>query len=171
MPLAHHDRHSVMRIRPIVTLVLLLSAGCSRYEWKNELDVPGLCDKQAKRNPGSITPRAPLDSQPTNDRLFGRVLMQGSEQPLGGARILLTNEGTRRTANSDSLGRFALDSILPGRYLIEVWSMAMHSVHESTYVAASERATLAVSLAPFPTDGPCSGFFAVRVRKPWWKLW
>ena len=171
MPLARHDRHIVMSIRRIATSALLLAVACSRYEWKNELDTPGLCDKLAKRNQGSITPRAPLDSQPTDERLFGRVLMQGPEQPLGGARILLTNEGTRQMANSDSLGRFVLDSILPGHYLIEVWSIAMHSVHETTYVAASERATLDVSLAPFPMDGPCSGFAAVRVRKPWWKLW
>ena len=115
--------------------------------------------------------QVPPDSQRSGARLRGRVHVQGSEKPTGGARILLTSEGTRQQAESDSLGRFVLDSTPPGNYLIEVWRLAMHSVHESTYVAASDRATLDISLTPFPMDGPCSGFAAVRLRKPWWKLW
>ncbi len=155
----------------MVTSTLLLAAACSRYEWKNELDIPGLCDKPADWTQSSIMSQVPPDSQPSGERLLGRVYVQGSGQPLGGARILLTSEGARHQAESDSLGRFVLDWISLGEYLIEVWSIAMHSVHESTYVAASDRAALDISLAPFQTDGPCSGFAAARLRKPWWKLW
>ena len=92
-------------------------------------------------------------------------------EPVAGARVILSDASTRRMVASDSLGAFAIDSLRPGRYAIGVTAVAFHALNDSIVVSETDGGALDIALGQAVMDGPCSGFAAMRVRKPWWKLW
>ncbi|HWR50750.1 MAG TPA: carboxypeptidase-like regulatory domain-containing protein [Bryobacteraceae bacterium] len=140
-------------------------AACARYEWKNELDVPGLCPTSA---PSKMP--APLSIGAPGGRVTGRVLgMQAV--PVVGARVFVVSPAPGRGAFTDSAGRFALDSLPKGDYVIRARSIGYQSEDQRVVARADSGPALDFQLQPSVLDGPCSGFAAVRVRKPWWKLW
>ena len=49
-----HDRHESMTRRGRLPVLSLLLFGCSRYEARNELDVPGLCDTPPTTSSGAV---------------------------------------------------------------------------------------------------------------------
>ena len=160
-----------MRTGAISVAALALVAACSRYEWQNELDVPGLCDAAGQATHATVTHRVRLEPESLTARLRGHVTRRDTGQPLTQALVRLTDGRTRDAVQSDTAGGFVIDSVLPGRYAIQVLRLGFHAVRDTIEVAADGGASLEIGLDVAILDGPCSGFAAVRVRKPWWKVW
>lgn len=160
-----------MQTRMVVVATLVFALGCSRYEWRNELDTPGLCDGANQAAHATVSLRVSLIGGPLGSQLRGQVNRRDSREPLSGARVRLGNAVKRRVVESDSSGEFVIDSLLPGRYAIEVLRVGFHGLQDTVDVTRIDGGALEVRLDPFILDGPCSGFAAVRVRKPWWKVW
>jgi hypothetical protein len=156
-----------MKARNLV-VCLLAFAACARYEWRNELDVPGLCDPAARppsaivahQDPETATGGAAVDGRVTG--LDGRSLAQ--------ARVLLSRPDTRVAASTDSTGSFRFDSMSKGQYALRVLRIGYYSA-EDTLTMDSTAKFLEIRLPPMVNDGPCSGFSRVRVHQPWWKSW
>ena len=105
-------------------------------------------------------------------RLTGRVLSQGMNEPIVAASVTVVGPVTpERGTFTDSLGRFTLDSIVSGDYVVRARAIGYIPRQERLVVFASPGPALDLELAPAVLDGPCGGFMAVRVRKPWWKWW
>ena len=160
-----------MQTGKISVTALALVAACSRYEWQNELDVPGMCDDARQATHATVTRRVRLEPDPPTARLRGHVTRRDSRQPLSQAVVRLADGHSRGAVQSDSAGGFVIDSVLPGRYAIQVLRVGFHALRDTIEVAADGGAPLEVGLDVAVLDGPCSGFAAVRVRKPWWKVW
>lgn len=160
-----------MRTGRIIVATLALVAGCSRYEWKNELDVPGMCDDARQATHSTVTRRVRLEPDPPIARLRGHVARRDTRQPLSQALVRLGDGHTRSQVQTDSAGVFVIDSVLPGRYAIQVSRVGFHALRDTIEVAAEGEAPFEIDLDVAVLDGPCSGFAAVRVRRPWWKVW
>lgn len=160
-----------MQTGRIVIAALALVAACSRYEWQNELDVPGLCDDARQTTHGAVPRRVRLESALSSARLRGHVSRRDSRQPLSQAFVRVADNHMRGAVQTDSAGRFVIDSILPGRYAIQVLRVGFHALRDTIDVVADGGAPLEIGLDVALLDGPCSGFAAVRVRKSWWKIW
>jgi hypothetical protein len=161
-----------MKVRGILTGVAMVLVSCSRYEWRNELDVPDLCDASRVASPASATGvfrQANVRTAP--GVLAGRVADRLSGQSLAYARIRATDSSATVAASTDSTGAFEFSSLRPARYSVTVDRIGYQRVTGTLVLAAGAGNTLDVLLAPSVHDGPCSGFAAVRVRKPWWKVW
>jgi hypothetical protein len=155
----------------IVIAVLAFVAGCSRYEWQNEVDVPGLCDDATQTAHAAVPRRVRLDSDLSSARLRGHVSRRDSRQPLSQAFVRVADNHTRDAVQTDSAGGFVIDSVLPGRYAIQVLRVGFHALRDTIDIVADGGAPLEIGLDVALLDGPCSGFATVRVRKPWWKVW
>jgi hypothetical protein len=155
----------------VVTAAGCFLVGCSRYEWRNERDVPGLCPLPPDSTQISAIHHSLVDGSGGVGSIRGRVGTRGSGAALAEARIVVTALTERRTVDSDSLGVFQIDSLPPSRYRIEVRRVGSHGVSDTLDLVPGKLVQVAADLAPFINDGPCSGFAAVQVRKPWWKLW
>ena len=157
----------VIRSRVCWTACLALAMGCVRYESVNELDVPGLCPKEARA-------AAPLRFEPApteGSTLRGRVVNVNGDNGVGSAQIRLSGVGRSTEVLADSAGWFAFDSLPHGRYelLTRRIGFAMRRDSLSWPLARSE--SVLIPVKPQTLDGPCSGFTVFRMRKPWWKLW
>lgn len=104
------------------------------------------------------------------DSLSGRVIQSGNRLPVPGASVTLLAHPTRATT-TDSLGAFAFAAVPAGHYLLRTRRIGMQSRMDTLHVAPTGGAPLVLALDTQMLDGPCSGFAAIRVRKPWWKLW
>ena len=155
----------------VVTVTGCLLVACSRYEWRNELDVPGLCPLPPDTTQISAIHHSVVEASGGVSAIHGRVARRDSGAALAEARIVVTALTERRTVDSDSLGIFRIDSLPPGHYRIDVRRVGSHGVSDTLDLAPSNVVQVAAALAPFVNDGPCSGFAAVQVRKPWWKIW
>jgi hypothetical protein len=160
-----------MQTERIIVAAIALVAGCSRYEWRNELDVPGMCDDARQATHATVPRRVRLESAPPSAQLRGHVSRRESSEPLSQALVRLTDGYTRRAVQTDSAGLFVIDSVLPGRYTIQVLRVGFRALRDTIEVTADNGAPFEISLDVAVVDGPCSGFAAVRVRKPWWKVW
>ena len=155
----------------VVTVAACFVAACSRYEWRNEADVPGLCPLPLDTTQISAIHRTAVQASGGVSSVRGRVGTRESGAALAGARIVVATVTEHWTVDSDSLGIFRIDSLPPGRYRIEVRRVGAHAVSDKFDLAPGSSIQVAAALAPFVNDGPCSGFAAVQVRKPWWKFW
>ena len=160
-----------MKSRFIVAVAGCLLVACSRYEWRNELDVPALCPLPPDTTQISALHHTSVDAGGSVSSVSGRVTTRDSGVALAEARIVVTGLAERRSVDTDSIGGFRIESLPPGRYRIEVRRVGSHGVADSLDLASGNVVEVAAALAPFVNDGPCSGFAAVQVRKPWWKLW
>jgi len=160
-----------MRTRPIVAVSLALSAACSRYEWRNELDVPGLCDASRQTTPGFVPRRVRLEADPPGGQLRGRVRDRNSGQPISQATVRLAGSRARHAVQTDSAGVFVIESPLSGRYAIQVARVGFQALRDTIELATDRGEPFEIGLDMAVLDGPCSGFATVRVRKPWWKIW
>ena len=156
--------------RPLLTLAALLlpallAAACARYEWKNELEVPGACPRG---DSAPAPPPRPVGAP--GGRVLGRVLTEAGA-PAVGAQVVVVGARPPRGALVDTLGYFALDSLAPGEYLLRVRQIGRVAQERRVAVRPGPGPALDVTLPLAMLDGPCSGFAAVRVRKPWWKWW
>ena len=155
----------------VVTVAGCLLIACSRYEWRNELDVPGLCPLPPDTTQISAIHQSVVEASGGISSIHGRVATRDSGAALAEARIVVTGLTEHRTVDADSLGIFRLDSLPPGRYRIEVRRVGSHGASDALDLVRGEVVQVAAALAPFVNDGPFSGFAAVQVRKPWWKIW
>jgi hypothetical protein len=160
-----------MWIRLVVAVSLALIAACSRYEWQNELNVPGLCDTTRQATHGSVPPRVRLELDPPHGPLRGRVSDRTSRQPVSQAAVGLAGSHAHYAVQTDSAGVFVIDSMPPGWYTIQVARVGFQAVRDTIEVARGDGAPFEIGLDMAVLDGPCSGFASVRVRKPWWKFW
>jgi hypothetical protein len=160
-----------MKSRFVVATIGCLLVACSRYEWRNELDVPGLCPLPPDTTQISVLRHSVAHGSGSVSSVRGRVVTRDSGAALTEARIVVTGLTERRSVDSDSLGLFAIDSLSPDRYRIEVRRVGSHGVTETLDLAPGDLVQVAAALAPFFNDGSCSGFAAVQVRKPWWRFW
>jgi hypothetical protein len=158
-----------MRSVSSLCVVLFALSACARYEFKNELDVPELCGYRGQSLPYVPRPvrQVSLDSL---GRLAGSVLMPPG-QGLTDAFVRLFTADGLRPAHTDTTGRFVLDSVSAGRYGYDVRRVGFNATRDSIVVVAHGAPPWEIMLQPSVFDGPCSGFAAVRVRKPWWKIW
>ena len=162
-----------MRFRPLLgASVLALVAACSRHEWVNELDVPGLCPAdslaRARRAPPLRVHSSPL---PEGAAFLARVLDAADGSPVAQAMVYL--ETVPRIGRiADSTGVIRLDTTLtPGRYLLHARRIGFEPRRDSVTLPLPAGTALEVPLRRTVLDGRCSGLAAVRVRKPWWKWW
>ncbi len=151
--------------------LLAVVLGCARYEYVNELDVPGLCSGGVS----GPTP-APLRVDTTSDAaaaatLHGRVVGATSGAGVQGAQVRISDAAWAAEVLVDSAGWFALDSLAPGRYALLTRRIGFAARRDSLAWPLTERGSLLILLTPQVLDGPCSGFAVVGLRKPWWKIW
>src|SRR3954470_19284211 len=103
----------------LACLVAASLAACARYGWKSELDVPGACP------PAAPAPEPPpvLVGGPSG-RVTGRVLGPAAvEAPVAGAQVFVVWPLPPRGVLTDSTGRFALESLPPGDYVVRARSV------------------------------------------------
>lgn len=100
------------------SLVLLLALGAS----------PAL----AQRAPGAV--------------LLGRVVVDSTKQPVGGAEVIIPSL-TRRTV-TDSLGRFRLDGIAPGRRGLRVNRIGYAPLRTAVEFSAGDTVELEIGISP-----------------------
>jgi hypothetical protein len=176
-------------VRRVILALLALSAvtSCARYEYRNELDVPGLCPPPApaRSTQWPRASRAPSDTVGQGSLLSGIIeTPSGSSdpQPVKGAEILLrslTAQTTRvswpdsLSARSDSSGRFALPAraSTAGTFEVRVQGYSHQQRVDTVALPLVGDSLVRIAIALSVEDGPCSGLASVRVRKPWWKFW
>lgn len=78
-----------------------------------------------------IGPR--MEIEPAYGRIAGRIVDRESGAPLPGANVLLA--GVARGAAADGSGRFHLDRLLPGRYVLTVTHLGFSPWQDSLFVA------------------------------------
>lgn len=146
-------------------------AACARYEW-----VPDYQSAECSAPAAVLPARAglPVEVQSAasmrTGTIAGSVAHAFTDQPLDGARIALSTVPAVG-AITDSLGRFQVRSVAPGRYAIVIRRIGFTTTRDSLTIPVEGGLRIAARLEPAPLDGPCSGFGKVRVRKPWWKVW
>ena len=150
-------------------LVLSLTA-CARYEWRNELDVPGLCDGLRSDSLKSVISHSDGEGGAAHV-VRGRVTDRGSGVALAYARVRLVTPLGSASESTAATGTFQFPAPPDGRYVIEVTRLGYHRAADTIDVRADKPISVQARLVPQVNDGPCSGFSSVRVRKPWWKVW
>jgi len=155
-------------VRVIIVAVAALGPfGCARYEWVPDYEMPSCA---TSRRPTSGPPFTfARDSVEVSNTLHGRVI-SGGPRPIPGASITLLTEPAR-TTTTDSLGTFAFADVPAGTHLLRTRRIGYRSRMDTLHLPLAAGTALVLPLAAEMIDGPCSGFAAVRVRKPWWKLW
>ena len=152
-------------------LVVCSLAGCSRYEWVPDYMSPE-CSTIGQDPPAHAGPPVRVEAAPQMPQgaLSGAVVEAQRREFVNGARISLST-APLSGAISDSLGRFDMQGVPPGRYAIAIRRIGFATTRDSVTVPREGGLRLAVQLETAMLDGPCSGFGLVRVRKPWWKVW
>lgn len=159
-------------MRPIARIaVVFLLAACSRYEWVPDYLSPE-CGKPDGVPPAHAGPPLHVQSATRLDRgaIAGSVIQAGTGLPVDGARIALSTVPAVG-AITDSVGRFEIRDVAPGRYAVVIRRIGFTTTRDSIVVPEEGGLRIDAELQMAPLDGPCSGFGLVRVRKPWWKLW
>ena len=148
-------------------LFVAVSLDCNRYEWKPDNLVPEVCPRT---RPAAT--RVRVDSQITAvaGAIQGRVIRAETTAPIFQANVELDRNIASR-GHTDSDGYFRLDSVTAGRHMMRIFGIGYNTWQDTVNVGTEARPPFVIALTPAVTDGPCSGFAAVRVRKPWWKIW
>ena len=153
--------------RRVGVVVLVTTIGCSRYEWVSDIKTPQ-CRNRPAPILGSLVPIVTPGAD--SSVVIGLARELTSELLLSHATFIISTEpviGVR----TDSAGRAELPVLPPGRYLVTVLRIGYSAAQDSVTFPLPSGARLEAKLEAQMLDGPCSGFAAVRVRKPWWKFW
>ena len=141
---------------------------CARYEWIPDSELPACADARRPASHGPVV--FERDSAANGNALRGRVIQSGRGEPIPGATVTLLTEPAR-TTTTDSAGTFTFTEVPAGAFLLRTRRIGYRSRADTLHLPFTERGGLALPLDTQMLDGPCSGFAALRVRKPWWKLW
>lgn len=154
-------------VRPLPVLMLL--AGCNRYEWRQ-----AECPPRIEPAPHSAAAWQAVSGPPA---IAGRVLaVEGG----GAARALVAitrtdrspgqqGENRVRSTMADDAGAFRFDSVAPGTYALTARSIGYIVAREAVRVPADSSAVVAAVLARDRIGFDECGYVKYRVRKPWWK--
>ena len=82
--------------------------------------------------------------------LVGRIVDRATGRPMAAADI--TVQGTRFRTQSDELGYFALDDVLPGDHLIEVSHLGFEAVTRMVSIVADRTVDLRVEVSADPIE-------------------
>jgi hypothetical protein len=170
--------YSSRRVRLAAVVIVALFGACARYEYVNELDVPGLCPSEDERR--IARERVPpigyeRVAGPATDSLRGRIVESdptGDEitsRPVPSAQVHLL--GSDRAVLTDSVGRFAIALPSENPVVLRSLGLGYWTRVDTLRIPLSAETGVLIALRPMVLDGPCSGLSAVRVRKPWWKWW
>jgi hypothetical protein len=152
-----------------LVLIAFALAGCSRYEWVPDYLTPECAHRAAGPVHRLVDTTSSLETTALTT-LSGRVVAVDSHQPLTDARVILRADA-RGYVPTDSLGRFRIENLRPGRYRLEVLRVGYVRTADSVSVPLMPGHELEIQMVVAMLDGPCSGFASVQVRKPWWKVW
>lgn len=98
----------------------------------------------------------------------GRVFDADVTTPAALYRAVVRVDTSRRDVFTDSLGRFQLDSLAPGRYSVFVGRVGYRPRREIVDVPHAHSMLIEVGLERQPLDG-CPGFAAVVERRRVWR--
>src|SRR6266540_5014655 len=137
------------RMRRVVAMAafILLGTACNRYEWKPDYEVPSVCppEKAPTGKPVHRDPELGLDRSSAS----GRILRADTREPVAGARVELLAP-VAKTASTDSLGGFRLDSLATGRYVLRVRSLGYRPWSDTVSVVPAARPNLEIGLQSAP---------------------
>lgn len=85
--------------------------------------------------------------------------------PLSAARVIV--DSIRRGASSDAAGRYAIDSLAPGRYVVRVLRVGYRPLRDTVVVTESAGVVWDMTLESDIMDR-CPGFASVAERKRVW---
>jgi len=143
-------------------------AGCYRYEQRftpmTEADCP------PEPPPLEFIRLVPDSGRPNG--MHGRVMAETQPGagllPIPAVQVFVTD--LRRGTHTDSVGRFRLDSLPPGRHLVETRRIGFKTRRDSITISDTAGVILEVALRPMPLDGcPFGGILERRRvwRWPW----
>lgn len=84
--------------------------------------------------------------RPTAAVLLGRVVVDSTKQPIGGAEVVIPSLDRRTT--TDSLGRFRLDGIAPGRRGLRVNRIGYAPLRTAVEFSAGDTVELEIGISP-----------------------
>jgi hypothetical protein len=152
----------------LVAVAAMGPLACARYELVSDEELPACANHNRPVSNRTFT--SEQDSSAARGSLRGRVIMSGSRLPLPGTSVTLLTDPPRTTI-TDSLGAFTFTDVPTGSYLLRTRRIGIQSRADTLHLTHARAATFVLPLDAVMLDGPCSGFAALRVRKPWWKLW
>jgi TonB family protein len=108
-----------------------------RYEFKLQTATPAPAVPGAPGSTGADEGGTHATAQPTVGALRGQLLIQGVDEPLVGATVLLAApDGTERSALSDAKGEFVFLSLAPGSYRLRVQAAGYQRLEQPEEVVA-----------------------------------
>jgi len=156
----------------LLAAVMIGPLACARYEWLPDDQTP-VCRNYAFESHGP-TSLAPLATEPAavgdSGTLHGRAIAVYNRLPVPGASVTLLTDPQRKTT-TDSLGTFTFTDVPPGTYVLRTRRIGYRARTDTLHLARGDGTSFVLTLDQQVLDGSCSGFMAVRIRKPWWKLW
>ena len=144
-------------------LSLLAASACMRYVERTRPLTAADCPEETQRSTLVVG-----NDPGRRGSIAGRIFDADDPQhaPLSHAFVRL--EASRSEAATDSLGRFRLDSLGPGRYAIWIRRLGLVARRDTIDLVADAGATLEIGLERQPLDG-CPGFGALVERKRVWR--
>jgi hypothetical protein len=149
---------------PIAAIVL--SLGCFRYVEETRPATEADCGPVP---PSKAFVRLASDSGAPG-AIAGYVFDADDETgiPSRLSEAVLIVAGMRRSAKTDSLGQFRIDSIVPGRYAIQTRRIGFKPRQDSITLTKSFGQTMDIGIVRDVLDG-CPGFMSIVTRKRKWK--
>jgi hypothetical protein len=161
------------RIALALGIAVTTGTACARYEYVNETQLPECRDRVRLRPPTAV--RWVAGERQAPDVIAGRVVDTAGVAVLG-AQVLIASDTTHAALRpetprtvTDSLGRFRVDSVSPGRYGLIARRIGYKWARGMIDVPTDGAALVTMDIDII--DGPCSGMATLRIRKPFWKLW
>ncbi len=134
---------------------------CNRYEWRQP-DCP-------PEPPVAAPWLQPIVADSSPAVLSGLVVDFNTRQPLQGPIVTLHTAGsdTARQAASDGTFTFAAPSVRP--IIVSAYMLGYKSRSDTLRTLPAGNRAIVLPMQTWGSE--CDGFYVVRVRKPWWKLW
>jgi len=147
------------RVLPL-SLGLLLSISCTRYEYQRE------------RCPPTPPSRSAVAWQVVRSEslvVVGRVLSVESGHALGQTGVRLLESGSEQASGTDGGFRFVVPQ--PGRYTLAARRVGYAATQAAVEVYGDSAVVALIALEQRPVVLDGCGYTVQRVRKPWWKWW
>lgn len=145
---------------PLLLIAVISLAACTRYEYRQ-----GVCP--ALPPSGSVIGWQRASGQ--DGVIDGLVVTIDSARPLQAAIVTLSGDPRRWGSAAD--GRFRLDSIAPGNYVLTVRRIGYRVASRPITVSVDSALTALAAMQRMNIVLDGCGNYQIRVTKPWWKLW